>query len=125
MKIDDLKGKKLYIMMGPHGVDGVAVETNDSAIRDTIRQISKAMKRDHISPRELKQIHMSLAAELTKMLPSIAQHGNAVDSKGEFYDTQTFDTDLVLCAVYDHLANGTPIQVNDNIGPGKSDTVHE
>jgi hypothetical protein len=83
------------------------------------------MIRDKVSTVALKKAHAELAADLTKMLPEIARHGTAVSSKGEFYDQQTFDDDLVLCAVYDHIANGKVIAITDNIGPGANDTVHE
>jgi hypothetical protein len=124
MKLKDFEGN-FYILMKHHGVPGAAVETTDSDVKSAIRAVKKLMARDRVSTAALKKSHAELAAELTKMLPEIARHGTAVSSKGEFYDQETFDNDLVLCAVYDHIANGKTIAITDNIGPGANDTVHE
>lgn len=124
MKLKDFEGN-FYILMKHHGVPGAAVETTDSDVKSAIRAVKKLMAKDRVSTAALKKSHAELAAELTKMLPEIARHGTAVSSKGEFYDQETFDNDLVLCAVYDHIANGKTIAITDNIGPGANDTVHE
>lgn len=83
------------------------------------------MKKDKVSVQMLRDVQANLASELTKMLPEIIRHGNAVSSSGDFYDKQTFDNDLILCAVYDHIANGKEIAITNNIGPGSGDKVHE
>ena len=124
MKIKDVIKKPFYIQMAQHGVKGVAIEVTDKLVQDNIREVRKFQKRDKISNDELKAIHAKLASELTKMLPDIMRHGSAVDSTGEFYDRQTFDDDCVALAVYDHLANGTPIGITDTIGPRPGDKVH-
>lgn len=124
MKLKDFEGN-FYILMKHHGVPGAAVETTDSDVKSAIRAVKKLMARDRVSTAALKKSHAELAADLAKMLPEIARRGNAVSSKGEFYDQETFDNDLVLCAVYDHIANGKTIAITDNIGPGANDTVHE
>ena len=125
MKINEIKDKTLYVMMEPHGVKGTAISTDKAGIEHALKQVKKTIRRDKISQAELKQMHAGLAADLTRMLPSIMRNGNAVSAHGEFVDAQTFDNDCILCAIYDHLANGTRIHITDNVGPGKSDTVHE
>jgi len=125
MKADDLRHKTLYLMMEPHGVKGAAVQTDQAALEYVLKQVKKAVKRDKIPQDDLRQMHDGLAADLTRMLPSIMRNGNAVSAHGEFVDAQTFDNDCILCAIYDYLANGKRIHITDNVGPGKSDTVHE
>ncbi len=125
MKINDVVKKPFYILMTNHGVKGAAVEVNDADIQRGIREVRQLMRRDKISTAKLKKIHAELAAALTKMLPDIMRHGNAVSPTGEFYDQQKFDDDLVACAIYDFLANGKQIGITDNIGPGPGDKVHE
>jgi hypothetical protein len=125
MRIEDLEGKPLYIMMSNHGVNGVAVQTTHADIQNAIRDVKRLMKRDKVTQNQLKQIHANLAEQLKKMAMDIARHGNAISSTGEFYDKQTYDNDLVACAIYDHIANGKPIAITDNIGPGPGSKIHE
>lgn len=111
-------------MMAQHGVKGAVVEVTDSDVQQVIRDIKKFIKRDRVTPAALKNIHADLAQQLTAMMPDIMRHGTAISSNGEFYDRETFDNDLVICAIYDHLANGKQIAITDNIGPRSGDKVH-
>lgn len=124
MKVKDLIGKPFYIMMGPHGVKGAAVETDHNQVQEAIREVRKGMRQSGTSQDVVREIHRHLANELTNMLPQIMRHGSAMDSSGEFYDREKFDNDLIFCAVYDHLANGKQIAITDSIGPRQGDKVH-
>ena len=124
MKATDLSGP-IFISMGAHGVSGAAVQTTDSDIRGMMRDVKKLMRRDNVSTDELKEVHAALARELSAMLPKMAKDGFAIDSHGEYYDSHTFDNDLVLCAVYDHIANGKSITLTTNLSPGKGDRLHQ
>lgn len=124
MRYNEFAGD-FYIIMSHHGVKGAAVQTTDADVKNAISDVKRSMKRDRVTVDMLKEIQSKLAAELTKMLPEIARHGNAIDSSGEFYDKQTFDNDLILCAVYDHIANGKVIAITNNIGPNAGDTINE
>jgi hypothetical protein len=88
-----------------HGVAGAGVQTTARDIKHATKTAKKKFGVDGC-----KKLHKILATQLTAMLPSIVQHGNAVDAYGEFYDTATFDNDLVLLAVYDSVGNGTKIK---------------
>lgn len=110
--------------MAAHGVKGAVVEVNDADIRSSIREVRKNMLRDGVTIEMLRSIQADLASQLSKMLVDIARHGSAMSSTGEFYDRQKFDDDLVACAIYDHVANGTPIAITDNIGPKSGDMVN-
>lgn len=111
MKISEMAENLLFIDMAKHGVPGAAVKVSRSDLTDTINEIKRSMDEMDMPVENLQEIHAHLAMELSNMLLKIAKDGYAVDSQGERYDRQTFDNDLVLCAVYDHVANNTPIAV--------------
>lgn len=96
----------VYIACGAHGVRGAVVETTHTIIT---RNITRARKK--FGAENCKKLHEILARSLTAMMPQIMNQGYAVDEFGEYYTEETFDSDLVLLAVYDHVGNGRQIGV--------------
>lgn len=93
-----------------HGVSGAVVEITTEKLAESIAEAKQLFTKD-----QCRKLHKILKTELTRMLPMIAHYKYAVDSFGEFYDTQTFDDDLVLLAVYDHIGNGKKITLLEGI----------
>lgn len=94
----------IYIACGAHGVAGAAVEyTHLKLVRD-IKKVRKLYTKE-----QAQQLHQILAKSLTAMLPEIMANGIAKDAYGETYTKETFDSDLVCLAVYDHIGNNKQI----------------
>jgi hypothetical protein len=97
--------KNVNINCTLHGVAGAGVQTTAKDIKRATKQAKREFGKDGC-----KKLHKILATNLTAMLPSIMQHGNAVDAYGEFYDTASFDIDLLWLAVFDSVGNKTKIK---------------
>lgn len=95
---------KIVIACGAHGVKGAAVEYSDRLLRKEIKKVRKTL-----SKAQCQQLHKVLSHTLSDMLPTIAQYGMAIDAFGETYTKVTFDQDLVMLAVYDHVGNDSMI----------------
>ena len=98
--------KKIVIAHEPHGVKGAAVQYTDRGLRREIKKVKKT-----VNKALCQQMHQMLSKSLSDMLPTIKQHGMAIDAYGETYTKAKFDQDLVLLAVYDLIGNGRLINI--------------
>ena len=93
-----------------HGVPHAVVITTHDQIVDIIKQVSEMY-----SKKQCRNIHKSLAKDLSKMLPDIIAKGSSVSSEGEYYTRETFNQDLVCLAVYDHIGNNKQIALTNEV----------
>jgi hypothetical protein len=94
----------IYIACEAHGVAGAAVEYSHLKLQRDIKKFKKMATKEMA-----RDLHAILARSLTAMLPDIMLSGTAVDAYGERYTQDTFDSDLVALAIYDHIGNDKQI----------------
>jgi hypothetical protein len=99
----------LQIACTYHGVPHAIVITTHDKIVNTIQQVTQMY-----SKKQCRNIHKSLAKDLSNMLPDIVANGFSF-CNGEFYNRETFNEDLVCLAVYDHIGNDKQIALTHEV----------